>query len=266
MAAALSQAFLLPWLCHLIQSPSISSSLSFQECFLCVYIHFYFVFKEHKRTKFLDVPEILQIKRKDVYTWAARTILSLHYSVSFPSGNCSVFFQTVLCQGPYSGNRHILRITAGTNYCNTAKGKRWRQLSSLSSELSCPGSLWKVYFYLYPRDSEAKPRAVALFLQLHNSASSRVLLWIKIYLRFDVRSISIIRYIFIFYYFLHHLTEHISQKWLLSIPACESNEVNNHNFDGKVKQSTFVCVWKKMVCIFMYVYEKRLRKLGLFSL
>jgi len=36
--------------------------------------------KERAKTKFLGVLGILQINYKDMHTWVARTILSLHYS------------------------------------------------------------------------------------------------------------------------------------------------------------------------------------------
>lgn len=169
--------FPLQRVCHLIQSSFISSYLSFQErvCRMFMYTSF---FKEHAKTKFLGVLEILQIKYKDIYTWVERTILPLHYSqYLFPLGNRSGFFQAVLCQRPSSGNRHILRITAGADDCDTARGKRWRQPSSSPSELSCPCCPRSFYFYFCPWDLEAKPRVVSLSLQLQNNISNKVLSW-----------------------------------------------------------------------------------------
>lgn len=97
--------------------------------------------------------------------------------MSFPSGKLQCFFQTVLCQRPSSGNRHILRVSAGADDCDIARRKRWRQPSSSPSELSCPCSPWSFYFYFCPWYLEAKPSVVSLFLQLYNSVSNRILLW-----------------------------------------------------------------------------------------
>lgn len=87
-----AQSFPLQWVCHLIHSPFISSSLSFRERVSRMFMYASFFFEEHAKTKFLSALEILQMKYKAMYTWVARTVLSLHYSqYHFPLVNLSDF-------------------------------------------------------------------------------------------------------------------------------------------------------------------------------
>lgn len=134
--------------------------------------------KEHAKSKFLRVLEILQIKYKGIYTWVERTILSLHYSqYHAPLVNHSVFFfQTVLCQGPSSGNRDVLRITAEADDCVLQAGRGEGSPAPLPPSCPVPAPSG-VPTFIAASGTEKQNQGLSLFLQLHNNISNRVLFW-----------------------------------------------------------------------------------------